>query len=204
MATSAGLATLICSSLHNGVACGLPPVDIAASADLSATDGKILERVVAAVLVASRWLMAPLYLGLVVALIVVVVEFFKELFNTVMVSAGLNADGTILAVLKLVDLLIGNLVLIMIIAGIGTLGPIARSPDDAPMMQFMGKVDFSGLKLKVIVSLVAIAAVDLLESFVEVSSIDKTDLLWQIAILATFVVTGVLLAWMDRLHEGHK
>jgi uncharacterized protein (TIGR00645 family) len=167
--------------------------------------GKFLERVVASALVASRWLMAPLYLGLIVALIVVVVEFFKELVHTIAAFAGLNADGTILAVLKLVDLvLIGNLVLIMIIAGIGTLGPIARNAADAPMMQFMGKVDFSALKLKVIVSLVAIAAVDLLESFVEVGSTDKTDLFWQIAILAAFVITGVLLAWMDRLHEGHE
>jgi uncharacterized protein (TIGR00645 family) len=163
--------------------------------------GKIL----AQVLIASRWLMAPLYLGLIAALIVVVVEFFKELVHAIISFAGLNADGTILAVLKLVDLvLIGNLVLIMIVAGIGTLGTIARSDDDAPLAQFMGKVDFSGLKLKVIVSLVAISAVDLLESFVEVSSTDKTDLFWQIAILATFVVSGVLLAWMDRLHETHE
>lgn len=167
--------------------------------------GKILERIVATILVASRWLMAPLYLGLIAALIVVVVEFFKELAGTIAAFAGLNADGTILAVLKLVDLvLIGNLVLIMIIAGIGTLGPIARSADDAPMMQFMGKVDFSGLKLKVIVSLVAIAAVDLLESFVEIATIDKTNLLWQVVILATFVMSGVLLAWMDRLHGPHE
>jgi uncharacterized protein (TIGR00645 family) len=163
--------------------------------------GKIL----AQVLIASRWLMAPLYLGLIAALIVVVVEFFKELIHAIISFVGLNADGTILAVLKLVDLvLIGNLVLIMIVAGIGTLGTIARSDDDAPLAQFMGKVDFSGLKLKVIVSLVAISAVDLLESFVEVSSTDKTDLFWQIAILATFVVSGVLLAWMDRLHETHE
>jgi uncharacterized protein (TIGR00645 family) len=166
---------------------------------------KRLEAVIEAALIASRWLMAPLYLGLIAALIVVVVEFFRELFHAIAGFITLTADGTILAVLKLVDLvLIGNLVLIMIVAGIGTLGTIARSDDDAPLTQFMGKVDFSGLKLKVIVSLVAIAAVDLLESFVEVSSTNKTDLFWQIAILATFVVSGVLLAWMDRLHETHE
>ena len=162
--------------------------------------GKILGQV----LIASRWLMAPLYLGLIAALIIDAFEFFEELIHTIVGVPGLDANGTILAVLKLVDLvLIGNLVLIMIVAGIGTLGTIARSDDDAPLAQFMGKVDFSGLKLKVIVSLVAIAAVDLLESFVEVHSTDKTDLMWQIAILATFVVTGVLLALMDRLHDGH-
>lgn len=167
--------------------------------------GKILQQIVATILIASRWLMAPLYLGLIVGLVIVVVEFFKELIHTIVAFAGLNADATIFAVLKLIDLvLIGNLVLIMIVAGIGTLGSIARSHDDAPLAQFMGKVDFSGLKLKVIVSLVAIASVDLLESFVEVGSVDKTDLLWQIAIIATFVISGVLLAVMDRLHDGHE
>jgi len=167
--------------------------------------GTILERIIATVLIASRWLMAPLYLGLVAALIVDGFEFFEELVHTIIDVSRLGPDGTILAVLKLVDLvLIGNLVLIMITAGIGTLGTIKQSAHDAPLMQFMGKVDFSGLKLKVIVSLVAIASVDLLESFVEVSTVDKTDLFWQIAIIATFVLTGVLLAWMDRLAEPHE
>jgi uncharacterized protein (TIGR00645 family) len=72
-------------------------------------------------------------------------------------------------------------------------------------MQFMGKIDFSGLKLKVVASLIAIAAVDLLESFIEIATVNKTDVLWQIAILLTFVVAGVLLAWMDRLvAEPHQ
>jgi uncharacterized protein (TIGR00645 family) len=164
--------------------------------------GRILERVIATVLIASRWLMAPLYLGLIAALLVDGFEFFEELVRTIAGFGRLGTDGTILAVLKLVDLvLIANLVLIMIVAGIGTLGTMKPIEDDAPLMQFMGKVDFSGLKLKVVAALVAIAAVDLLESFVEVNSIDKTDLLWQIMILATFVIAGVLLAVMDRLLE---
>lgn len=167
--------------------------------------GSLLERIIATVLVASRWLMAPLYLGLTAALVIDAVEFFEELAHTIVGFAKLGPDGTILAVLKLVDLvLIGNLVLIMITAGIGTLGTIRKSEHDALLMQFMGRVDFSGLKFKVIVALVAIAAVDLLESFVEVHSVDKTDLLWQVVILMTFVATGLLLAVMDRLHEGHE
>jgi uncharacterized protein (TIGR00645 family) len=80
---------------------------------------------------------------------------------------------------------------------------IERSEHDMPWEQFMGKVDFSGLKLKVIVSLVAITAVDLLESYVEISTVDKTNLFWQLVILGTFVLTGVLLAWMDKLTETH-
>jgi uncharacterized protein (TIGR00645 family) len=164
-----------------------------------------LETIIAGALIASRWLMAPIYLGLVVVMVVVVVEFFKELIHAITGFAGLDTDSVILAVLKLIDLvLIANLVLILISAGIGTLGGIDRSAAPRHWAAFMGKVDFAGLKLKVIASLVAIAAVDLLESFVDISAINKTDLLWQIAIVATFVVTGVLLAWMDRLAEPHE
>jgi uncharacterized protein (TIGR00645 family) len=161
---------------------------------------KRLETVVAGALIASRWLMAPLYLGLIAALIVIGAVFFEELGRTIAGFAAMDIDSVILAVLKLIDLvLIANLVLIMISAGIGTLGSVAASTEHPEWAEFMGKIDFSGLKLKVVVSLVAIAAVDLLESFVEIHTADKTDLLWQIAILATFVLSGVLLAWMDRL-----
>jgi uncharacterized protein (TIGR00645 family) len=167
---------------------------------------KRLEAIVAGLLIASRWLMAPLYLGLIAALIVVGIAFFGQLIRTIAGFAVLDADGVILAVLKLIDLvLIANLVLIMISAGIGTLGSVAAHIEHAEWSEFMGKIDFSGLKLKVVVSLIAITAVDLLESFVEIDTTNKTDLLWQIAILATFVITGVLLAWMDRLTaEPHE
>jgi uncharacterized protein (TIGR00645 family) len=167
---------------------------------------KRLEALIAGVLVASRWLMAPLYIGLIAALIVVGVEFFRELIHTIAGFAGLDTDGVILAVLKLIDLvLIANLVLIMISAGIGTLGAMASEVEHAGWVEFVGKVDFSGLKLKVVASLIAIAAVDLLESFVGIDTAVKSDVLWQIAILMAFVVSGVLLAWMDRLvAEPHE
>jgi|SRR5580704_13806991 uncharacterized protein (TIGR00645 family) len=159
-----------------------------------------LETLIAGALAASRWLMAPLYVGLIAALVVVGVEFFRELAHIVYGFLGLDTDGVILAVLKLIDLvLIANLVLIMISAGIGTLRATASGAEHAGWAEFVGKVDFSGLKLKVVASLIAIAAVDLLESFVEIDSVNKSDVLWQVVILAAFVVSGVLLAWMDRL-----
>jgi uncharacterized protein (TIGR00645 family) len=165
-----------------------------------------LEALIAGTLVASRWLMAPLYLGLIAALVVVIVDFFRELAHSVVGFAVLDSNGIILSTLKLIDLvLIANLVLIMIFAGVGTLGTHLVADKRRDFAEFMGKIDFSGLKLKVVASLIAIAAVDLLESYVEIGSIEKADVLWQIAILMAFVVSGVLLAWMDRLvAEPHE
>ena len=82
---------------------------------------------------------------------------------------------------------------------------MASEVEHAGWVEFVGKVDFSGLKLEVVASLIAIAAVDLLESFVSIHTAVKANVLWQIAILMAFVVSGVLLAWMDRLvAEPHE
>jgi uncharacterized protein (TIGR00645 family) len=161
---------------------------------------KRFEALVASVLIASRWLMAPLYLGLIGALMVTIVEFFRELVQIVRGLSGLNSSELILAILKLVDLvLIGNLVLIMLFAGILTLGANILVENHPNWSRFMGDVDFAGLKLKVVASLTAIAAVVLLESFIDIEQVNKTDVMWQIVILLAFVVSGVMLAWTDLL-----
>jgi uncharacterized protein (TIGR00645 family) len=150
---------------------------------------KLLEAVMMGGLIVSRLLIALMYLGLAVALILLSVEFFVELIQTIAGLAVLDAEHVILAVLKVIDLvLIANLVLIMISAG------IARF--ETPIMS---DVRFFGLLLKLLVLLVVIAAIALLDSFVEVGAVNKTDLEWRLAILATFVMTGILVAWMDRL-----
>ena len=85
--------------------------------------GKFLAQIVPTILIGSRWLMAPLYLGLIAALVVLIVEFFHELAAIVMQLGTLETAAFILAVLKLVDLvLLGNLLLIILFAGILTLG----------------------------------------------------------------------------------
>jgi uncharacterized protein (TIGR00645 family) len=158
------------------------------------------EKLLANLLIASRWLMAPLYLGLLVALAVVVVAFFRELAGTIGTFTDLHRDGVILATLQLIDLvLVGNLVLIVIGAGLDTVVSRRVADTQAARPEWMGKDDFAGLKLKVVASIIAIAAVDLLESFVEIDTVDKRGLVWQIAVFMAFVIAGLLLAWMDRL-----
>src|SRR5580704_9586586 len=150
----------------------------------------------------SRWVMAPFYLGLVAVLAVIVVAFFRELIHAVPGLGGVGNAEVILAVLKLIDLLlVGNLVLIMIFAGAKTL--IGRAAE-AERPEWMGKVDFGDLRFRFVVSIIAIAAVQLLETSMNVSAADELNVIWQILILLTFVVSGVALAWMDRLTAGRR
>ena len=104
--------------------------------------------------------------------------------------------------LKLVDLvLVANLVLIMIGAAVEIFVPKAAALDRA-RAELPGVVDFTALKLKVFGSISAIAAIEMLETFVNIHVVDKQDVLWEILILLVLVVAGVLTAWMDRICEA--
>jgi uncharacterized protein (TIGR00645 family) len=147
-------------------------------------------------LLASRWTMAPLSLGLIVALLVVLAQFFRELAHIVAGFAAMGDADVILAVLKLVDLvLIANLLVMVVAAGVELVLPAALHEADAAS----DIVDIAALKPRLFASISAIAGIDLLESFINIGPADKSGVLWEIAILLAFVVSGVLLAWMERL-----
>lgn len=157
-----------------------------------------IERYIVWTLRASRWLMAPLYLGLIGAMGIILAEFCRELAHTVAGFGALTMDGVNLAALKLIDLvLVANLVFIMTAAGVQALGSSAEAPADRP--DWMGKLDFNGLKFKILASIIAIASIELLETYMNIGSMNKADVVWKVVILLALALTGVLLAWMDRL-----
>jgi uncharacterized protein (TIGR00645 family) len=156
---------------------------------------------------ASRWALAPLYLGLALALVILAARFAKELFELVQATGwGLEApyEDIILAILKLLDItLLANLVLIVLFAGYETFVSkigVAENSIDRP--KWMGKVDFSGMKIKLIGSLVAISLISLLQDFL-LAGPPKNEIspneVWRVGIHIVFVTTGVLFAIMDRL-----
>lgn len=166
----------------------------------------IVESVLEKGLFASRWLMAPMYVGLVVALMALIVIFFQELAHGVplMLSGQAHADDAILLALSLIDLsLAGNLVLIVIFSGYENFVSKLDIGDTEDRPSWMGTVDFSGLKMKLVASIVAISAIALLKAFLEASdkgaTVDQTKMLWLVIVHLTFVLSGVLLALMDWL-----
>jgi len=164
---------------------------------------KRLETMIAAILIASRWLMAPLYFGLAASLIVILIVFFRGLVKAI-TGFGETGGTVILSVLKLIDLvLLGNLILIIIGAGVDTM--VSESALELRKRpEWMGNIDFSALKIKIVASIIAIAAVYLLETFFTIDQQDKSDVLWSVIVFMSFVIGGVLLAWMDRLADPHK
>ena len=155
-------------------------------------------------LFAARWLLAPLYVGMVVALIVILIKFFQELWHLVSHVIGASSDDVVLGVLALLDLaLLANLVIIVIFAGYENFVSkiaSARYAEDRPT--WMGHVDFSGLKMKLIGSIIAISAIGLLQDFTEVGiNFSAENQFWRIMLHLTFLISGVAFAFMDWLGE---
>lgn len=158
------------------------------------------------VLFASRWLMAPVYLGLVLAMVVLLVKFTKEilgLFANLMTASG---GELIIGVLSLVDIaLIMNLLIIIVFSGYENF--VSKMEDlhahqDRP--EWMGHIGFSDLKIKLIGSIVAISGIELLKSFMNVDNLSDRHMAWMVGIHITFLLSGVLYAAMDRIAgKGH-
>ena len=150
---------------------------------------------------ASRWFMAPVYVVLAISLGFIAVKVVQEFINIVPLMNDMSIKTSMLFVLQIVDLaLVGNLILMIIFAGYENFVSkitIADSSEDKP--GWMGKVDFSELKLKLIASIVAISGINLLEAFMDISEISDRDIKWLIIIHLTFIASGVLLAVMDYI-----
>ena len=151
----------------------------------------------------SRWLMAPFYVGLVIALGALVVVFVNEAIHELAHILTMSPEDAILMVLSLIDLsLAGNLLLIVIFSGYENFVSKIDTGTDEDRPGWMGTVDFSGLKMKLIASIVAISAIALLKAFMRLAEGDQVDdrhLTWLVVIHFTFVSSGVMLALMDWL-----
>jgi uncharacterized protein (TIGR00645 family) len=158
-----------------------------------------LERLIENTIFASRWLMAPLYLGLIVALAILIVTFFRELVLQAPQILNMDETDIILLVLTLVDLsLAGNLVLIILFSGYENfVSKIDAAHMDRDRPEWMGTLDFSGLKIKLIASIVAISGIHLLKIFMNLEHYSVTQLTWYVIIHITFIVSGVMFALMD-------
>lgn len=156
----------------------------------------------------SRFLLAPLYVGLVGALALLAYRFIVEFYNIAKHVGNVSAQDFTLELLALLDLtLLANLILMVIFAGYENFVSridVATESKDRP--HWMGTIDFSGLKIKLIGSLVAISVIELLKDFIELSGQAEVGegTIWRVIIHLTFVVSGVLFALMDWIADKRE
>lgn len=170
---------------------------------------KNIEHTLEKVIFNSRWILAPFYLGLVLGVFLLFIKFAQELWHLATHVVTASEADVIVGILALVDMsLVGSLLLMIIFSGYEIFISKIDTGDNKDRPDWMGKVDFSGLKLKVIGAIVAISAIDLLKSFMDISltmnDANTNSLKWKVIIHMAFVVSGVLFAIMDKVAGDTK
>ena len=165
-----------------------------------------LENALESSMFASRWFMAPVYVVLSLSLAIIMLKVVQEFIHNLSMFYDMDIRSLLLFVLHILDMaLIGNLVLMILFAGYENfVSKIGAAKDSEDKPSWMGKVDFSGLKLKLIGSIVAISGINLLEAFMSLKDHTDREIQWQVIIHIVFVVSGVLLALMDYIASKTK
>jgi len=158
------------------------------------------ERCIEKTIFNSRWLLAPIYLGLAFSLLLLLVKFAQKSYVMVSNVFTISSDDTIIGILSLVDLsLMGNLLLMIMFGGYQNFVSQLDFDGHKDKPEWIGHVGFGDLKLKLMASIVAISAIELLKNFMNVEQVSSRDLGWSVGIHITFVLSAVLLALMDGL-----
>ncbi len=167
----------------------------------------MVERLIEKLLFASRWLLAPLYLGLSLALVALGLKFFQEAFHVLGHALTSTESDLVLTVLAMIDIvLVGSLIVMVMFSGYENfVSRIDAATTDT--LGWLGKLDAGTLKLKVAASIVAISSIHLLRVFMDAQKVPNDKIMWYVILHMTFVVSAVLLGVLDRMafasHRAH-
>lgn len=173
----------------------------------------MMERAIEKLLFASRWILAPVYLGLSLALVALGIKFFLELYHLLATVFMTSEADLVLILLALVDMvLVGSLIVMVMFSGYENFVSALDVDVGSEKLSWLGKLDANSLKLKVASSIVAISSIHLLRAFMKAPDYideDNSDaLMWFVIIHLTFVVSAVMMGVLDRItssqHRGHK
>jgi uncharacterized protein (TIGR00645 family) len=157
-----------------------------------------MERIIETTIFSSRWILAPIYLGLACGLLLLLFKFAQKLWEMVLTAVSTDLSDTISNILSLVDLsLMANLVLMIMFGGYQNFVSALDFEGHKDKPTWIGHVGFGDLKLKLMASIVAISAIELLKSLMHVGQVASRDLSWSVGIHLAFVVSAILLAVMD-------
>jgi uncharacterized protein (TIGR00645 family) len=167
-----------------------------------------MERMIERLLLASRWILAPVYLGMSLALIALSIKFFQEVYHVLGHIWAIPEADMVLAILALVDMvLVASLVVMVMFSGYENFVSRIDVDEGAERLGWLGKLDSGTLKLKVAASIVAISSIHLLRAFMNLNEVPNDKLMWYVIIHMTFVVSALLMGVLDKLsfasHREH-
>lgn len=159
-----------------------------------------MEKQLESLMYASRWLMAPIYLGLSLVLIALGIKFFQEIFHLLPNILQTKEADLILVVLSMIDIaLVGGLIVMVMFSGYENFVSRLDIDESAEKLSWLGKVDSGSLKNKVAASIVAISSIHLLKIFMDTPNIDNDKIMWYLLIHITFVLSAFVMGYLDKL-----
>src|SRR5690606_5573305 len=161
---------------------------------------KSMESFLENLLYASRWLLAPIYLGLSLALLALAMKFFQELYHLLPHVFERSEADLILVLLSLIDMaLVGGLLVMVMISGYENFVSQLDIDESKEKLNWLGKMDSSSLKMKVAASIVAISSIHLLRVFMDARNYETDHLMWYVIIHLTFVASAFAMGYLDKL-----
>lgn len=162
----------------------------------------MIERIAEKFLYASRWLLAPIYLGLSFGLLILGIKFFQEIIHIMPLVFATKEADIVLLILSLVDIsLVGGLIVMVMLSGYENFVSTIDLDEGSEKLSWLGKMDAGSLKQKVAASIVAISSIHLLKAFMNAQSIDNDKLKWYVIIHLTFVVSAIGMAYVDKINK---
>jgi uncharacterized protein (TIGR00645 family) len=164
-----------------------------------------IENVIEWFIFQSRWIQAPIYLGLIIATVLFSVKFFIQVAHLFTIFYSLDESDFMLVVIGLIDIsMVVNLLIIIIIGGYWTfVSKIDLDKNkDFEQFSYLGKITPSTLKIKLIISLISISGVHLLETFLNSDNLSLQSVILKISIHLTFVISVLILAYTDKIIEA--
>jgi len=163
-----------------------------------------MEKLVESTFYASRWLLAPIYIGLSLALVLLGIKFFQEVIHFFPIILSASESELVLVVLSLIDLsLVGGLLVMIMFSGYENFISQIDLDENTDKLSWLGKLDASSLKQKVAASIVAISSIHLLKMFMKAEGIDNDKLMWYVIIHMTFVLSAIGMAYVDKMNIKH-
>jgi len=161
-----------------------------------------MEATLERLLYGSRWILAPLYLGLSLALILLGIKFFQEVLHFFPLILATKESDMVLAILSLVDMaLVGGLIVMVMLSGYENFVSQIDVDEGTEKLSWLGKLDAGSLKQKVAASIVAISSIHLLQKFMDAEHITNDKLMWYVIIHMTFVLSALGMALVDRMNK---
>ena len=164
-----------------------------------------MEKMFEKLLYSSRWIMAPIYLGLSLVLLALGIKFFQEIFHVFPHIFSMKEADLILVTLSLIDIaLVGGLIVMVMFSGYENFVSQLDVDDDADKLGWLGKLDAGSLKNKVAASIVAISSIHLLKVFMNAKQIDNDKIMWYLLLHITFVLSAFAMGYLDKITRSNK